>query len=384
MRGLTLPPAARGLGLRFRSSHPFAAHSHANFGIIRSTGNYIKPVRFFGFEVPVRASGRFCRNFKSTALIASLTVFVALLCAAGVARAEDELKVAIGASHNWENQPAQLGQQVGIFKKHGLALDILFTHGSGETMEAVIGGSADIGTGVSTYGAMAAFANGAPVRAIGNASTGADDLYWYVRADSDIQSIKDAAGKTIAYSSAGSSTNVIVLALMKEFDVPMRPTATGSPANTFTAVMSGQIDIGWSAPPLGVEELTAGIIRVLTRGSAVPSLRDQTVRVLIANADALVRKKDAIKRFMQAYQEALDWMYADEAALKAYAEEVKVPLLVAKRAIEEFYPKNNLRPDRLSGVEQAMADAIVLKFLPAPLSKADLDRFFQYQLPPTP
>ena len=103
-----------------------------------------------------------------------------------------------------------LGQQAGIFKRHGLTLDILFTQGSGETMQAVISGGVDIGTGVGTYSAMAAF-DGAPVRAIANATTGAHDLYWYVRANSPIQWLKDAAGRTIAFSTAGSSTNVTVL-----------------------------------------------------------------------------------------------------------------------------------------------------------------------------
>ena len=69
----------------------------------------------------------------------------------GSAQAQDQLKLAVGAPHNWENQPAALGQQAGIFKKHGLVLDLLFTQGSGETMQAVIAGSVDIGTGVGTY-----------------------------------------------------------------------------------------------------------------------------------------------------------------------------------------------------------------------------------------
>jgi NitT/TauT family transport system substrate-binding protein len=231
---------------------------------------------------------------------------------------------------------------------------------------------------------MGAFAKGAPVRAIGNATTGAHDLYWYVRADSPIRSIKDAAGKTIAFSSTGSSTNVIVLGLIKESGVALKPTATGSPANTLTAVMSGQIDIGWSSPPLGVEDLEQGKIRLVARGSDVVSLRDQTVRVIIANANSLAQKKDAIRRFMEAYNETIDWMYAEDKALQLYAEAVKVPFAIAKRSRDEFYPKDNLRPNRLSGVEQAMGDAIALKFLPSPLSKEQLGQFFAYQLPPMP
>ena len=321
-------------------------------------------------------------TIRGRVLALATAVTLPLLVAA--ARADDTLKLAVGAPHNWENQPASLGQQAGIFKKHGLALEILFTQGSGETMQAVIAGSADIGTGVGTYGAMGAFAKGAPLRAIGNATTGADDLYWYVRADSDLKSIKEAAGRTIAYSTAGSSTNVIVLGLIKEYGVALKPTATGSPANTFTAVMSGQIDIGWSSPPLGVEALEQGKIRLLTRGSAVSSLREQTVRVLVANADTLSKNRDAVRRFVEAYAETLDWMYADERALAAYADFVKVPVAIAHRARNEFYPKNNLRVDRLSGVDQAMADAVALKFLTAPLTKDELDQFFQYQLPAKP
>ena len=256
-----------------------------------------------------------------------------------------------------------LGQQAGIFKKHGLVLDILFTQGSGETMQAVISGGADVGTGVGTYSAMGAFAKGAPVRAIANATTGAHDLYWYVRADSPIQSLKDAAGKTIAFSTVGSSTNVTVLGLAKESGVALKPTATGSPATTFTAVMSGQIDIGWSSPPLGIEALEQGKIRIVARGSDVPTQRNQTVRVLIANANALEQRRDAIRRFVEAYNETIDWMYAEDKALQIYADTVKVPFAVAKRARDEFYPKNNLRPNRFAGGDQAMADAIALKFL---------------------
>jgi NitT/TauT family transport system substrate-binding protein len=315
---------------------------------------------------------------------ASVAVIGLTLASIVAAQAQDTLKLAVGAPNNWENQPAMLGQQAGIFKRHGLTLDILFTQGSGETMQAVISGGVDIGTGVGTYSAMAAFSKGAPVRAIANATTGAHDLYWYVRADSPIQSLKDAAGRTIAFSTAGSSTNVTVLGLAKESGVSLKPTATGSPATTLTAVMSGQIDIGWSSPPLGIEALEQGKIRIVARGSDVPTQRNQTVRVLIANANALEQKRAAIRRFVEAYSETIDWMYSDDKALQGYAEVVKVPFNIAKRARDEFYPKNNLRPNRFSGGDQVMTDAVALKFMPAPLSKEQFDRFLQYQIPATP
>jgi NitT/TauT family transport system substrate-binding protein len=57
-------------------------------------------------------------------------------------------------------------------------------------------------------GAMSAFAKGAPVRIIGAETTGASDIYWYVKADSPITSLKDFDGKTVAYSTTGSSTHI--------------------------------------------------------------------------------------------------------------------------------------------------------------------------------
>ena len=295
------------------------------------------------------------------------------------AQAQDTLKLAIGQRGNWENAMPELGQKAGIFKKHGLNLEILYTQGGGETQQAVISGSVDIGIGVGTGGAMGAFAKGAPIRAFANSMTGAYDLYWYVPANSPIKTMKDAGGKSIAFSTRGSSTNTIVLGFLKHFGIDAKPVATGNPAATFTQTMSGQVDVGWSSPPFGVEAIEQGRIRVVARGSDVPSFRDQTVRVQIVNAGALQQKKDAIARFVQAWRETLDWMYSDPAAIKAYAEWVNVPEPLAKRVRDEFYPKENMDPNRISGIEQAMADAVELKFLAAPLTKEQLDQFFQLQ-----
>jgi len=302
----------------------------------------------------------------------------AVAALATAAMAEDTLKLAIGQRGNWENAAPELGQKAGFFKKHGLALELLYTQGAGETLQAVISGSVDVGIGVGTAGVLGAFAKGAPVRAIANSTTGADDLFWYVPAASPIKNIKDAGGKTIAYSTTGSSTNLAVLAFIREFGVQAKPVATGSPASTFTQTMSGQVDIGWSSPPFGVEALQQGRIRIVARESDVPAFRNQTVRLMIANAGVLEQRRDVINRYLQAYSETLDWMYSDPAALKAYAEWVNVPESLAKQVRDEFFPRENLRLDRLSGLDEAMADAVNLKFLPAPLTKQQQDELFKY------
>jgi NitT/TauT family transport system substrate-binding protein len=294
----------------------------------------------------------------------------------------ETLKLAIGQRGNWENAAPQLGQAAGIFKKHGLELEIVYTQGGGETLQAVIAGGADIGIGVGITGAMSAFVKGAPVRAIANSATGTHDLYWYVPAASPIKSMKDAEGKSIAFSTNGSSTNLTALGLVKEAGVTAKLVATGNPSATYTQTMSGQVDIGWSSPPFGVEGLEDGKIRIVARGSDVPSLKNQTVRVMIANLAAAETRRDSIARFLKAYRETLDWMYSSPDAIKAYAEWVKVPEKLATRVRDEFFPRDNLRLDRLEGLDLAMADAVTFKFLPAPLTKEQQDAFFGFYARP--
>jgi NitT/TauT family transport system substrate-binding protein len=296
------------------------------------------------------------------------------------AQAQDALKIAIGQRGVYENSISEIGQSQGLFKKRGLALELLYTQGGGETQQAVISGAVDVGIGVGTLGAFGAFAKGAPVRAIGATMRGAYE-YWYVPAASPIKSFKDAEGKTVAYSTNGSSTNLIVLALAKHYGVTVKPTATGSPVSTLTQTMTGQIDVGWSAAPIGVSALEEGKIRIVARGNDVPAFASQTVRFVLANADALAKRPDVFRRYMQAYRDTLDWMYADPASLAAYAAWAGITESVARRTRDDFIPKDNANPDKMSGLDAAMADAVAYKFLPAPLTADQLKTLIHLQEP---
>jgi len=301
----------------------------------------------------------------------------ALLLATGLhsaALAEDTLRVAAGLAGTWENSFSELGQNAGFFKRHGIALDVFYTQGAGETQQAVISGSADVGTGVGAFNTFGAFMKGAPIRVIAATHTGADDLTWYVRAESPIKDKKDLAGKTVAYSTAGSSTYATVLAFQKVFGVSFTPVATGGPPSTLTQVMSGQIDVGWTSPPFALDLLAAGKIRLIARASDVPEMRNQTVRFMTANATALDTRKPVFVRYLAAYREVVDWMYSDPAALKAFADWAHVSEAMAKTVRDDYYPKKNVLPDRIEGVDALMADAVSFKYIAAPLSKDQLAR----------
>ena len=87
-----------------------------------------------------------------------------------------------------------------------------YTDGGGETQQAVISNSVQVGIASGFLGAIGVFAKGAPVRIIGGSYTGGAQVFWYVPADSPIRAPQDLAGKTVAYSNNGSSTHAGVLA----------------------------------------------------------------------------------------------------------------------------------------------------------------------------
>jgi NitT/TauT family transport system substrate-binding protein len=295
------------------------------------------------------------------------------------ALADDQIKLAVGARGNWETAAAELGQNAGFFRKRGLVLDLLYTQGSGETQQAVISGGVAVGIGLGTTSVMNAFAKGAPLRAIGNASTGSSE-YWYVPANSPLQSMKDAAGKTIAYSTVGASSHLEVLGFLKYYGLNARPIGTGGTAVTLTQVMSGQVDVGWASPPFGLEAAQAGKIRIIGRGSELPYFRDQTIRLIVANAVYLQQHPAIVARFIQAYRDSLQWMYASADGLKAYAEFAHVPEPAAQQVRDVFYPRDNMQVDHVSGLASVMADGVEFKYLAAPLSPEQLGQLFR--IPP--
>jgi NitT/TauT family transport system substrate-binding protein len=308
--------------------------------------------------------------------------FASLLMSAGATPsfATDLLKLAVGAPNNWDTCIPDVGKRAGIFEKHGLKLDILYTQGGGETMQAVISGGADIGLAAGTQSVMGAFARGAPVRILAAGTTGTGDAYWYVPSSSPIRSFADTNGKTAAYSTSGSSSHLTLLALIRHFRTTTRPVATGAGAATFTQTMSGQIDAGWAAPPFGLDALEDGRIRLIARGSDAPLTREQTVRVHIVNANALAQRQDVMRRFMDAYRETYAFLYSNPRGVQIYAEYGKVAENLAIRIRDEFMPKPVLSPDKVSGIDQLMQNAIAFRMLVAPLTDVQIGELIQ--IPP--
>jgi len=318
---------------------------------------------------------------RTTATATTIAVALALAGAPAVAGAAETVKVAIPQRGAWDTSFTELGVGQGFFQKQGLDIQITYTQGGASNEQAVISGSVDIGVGTGFLGIIAAYVKGAPVRIISPEATGAPDIFWYVKADSPIKSMKDLHGKTVSFSEPGSSSNLILLTLLQQAGVSdAKVLPVGAAPNGLPQVMTGQIDASWSTPPTGLKELKANEIRIIARGNDSPDVKNETVRVNAVNLNFLQAHRAAVVGFTKAYKESVDWAYSGEPALEAYAKLSNQPLEQVKYAVKEFQSKDQDQIDAIKGEDRVLEEALAAKRIPHAMTHDDIKGVYDFVL----
>jgi NitT/TauT family transport system substrate-binding protein len=134
-----------------------------------------------------------------------------------------------------------------------------------------------------------------------------------------------------------------------------------------------------SAAPFALSALQQHRIRAVANIGDIVEYRDMSARFHIANLNFITGRADVLKRFLAAYSETLDWMYGGDEAIRVFSELYNIPQPQVRLTREEFYSRDSLEIKRLSGLEQAMADAVAYKFIGKTLTPAELDDLFKYR-----
>jgi len=308
----------------------------------------------------------------------TLALAAALLVGAGPAMAQDKLKLAVGQKGNWDTSFPYMGQQKGFFKEANLELDIQWTDGGADTLQAVITGTFDIGLANGVLGVIGAWAKNAPVILLSGEMMGAPDIYWYVKADSPLKSLKELDGKSMGFSRPGSSTHLVGMALTKTAGINAKLTAAGGIPATLTQVMSGQLDAGWAAAPLLLDQVKDNKIRVIAVGNDAAGVATQTVRVNITNAQSYNQRKDVLRRFQAAYKKSIDWMYegGNEPA-EAYAKFANINPALVPELRTKYFPKAAVALDKIGDIDVIIKDAVEAKRLEKPLTPEQVQTFLR-------
>jgi NitT/TauT family transport system substrate-binding protein len=291
------------------------------------------------------------------------------------ARAEDLVRVACPQKGAWDTMIVPQGDLSGIFKKVGINVDVTYTAGGSDTIQVVATRGVDIAMGTGTTAVIGAYAHGAPIRILSAENTGQNDIYWYVKSSSPIKSFSDLNGKSIGFTRPGSSSFIAEHLYATNVKVNPSFVSSGEMPATRTMVMSGQLDVGWGVPPANFDLLKQGQIRIIARGSDIPQLRGQTTRVNVVNLGFLNEKRDVVARFLQAYKETIDWMYAhQDESLKRWAGWNNVDMETARESIK-YFPKSAYNLGVLF-FNQSLDDALSYRAIDKPLTLAQQKDIF--------
>lgn len=273
--------------------------------------------------------------------------------------------------------PDAVAQDQGLYEDAGVDIepDRVYPSGSGDAVQTLISGSADIAVGVAFPAALSAIQQGADVKIVAAQYQGYGDITYYVPADSPLQSITDAGGASIASSGPGSTTDLVGRELQKQIEASGGSSpaieALGSPPDVFTAVRTDQVDVGWTTPPFFFQEISDGTMRSIGTGNDADVLAGTTARVILARTDVVEDRAEDLQSFFDAYQSAIDYIYANTAeTLEIWksASEIDSSVELLEQAME-FYPEESLDLGSINGLDVLLRKASELGFLEGDLTE---------------
>jgi ABC-type nitrate/sulfonate/bicarbonate transport system substrate-binding protein len=251
--------------------------------------------------------------------------------------------------------PLWLGQELGLFAKHGLQHSLSYLAAT-TSVQAIVAGSEDIGL-------------------VGNqcidlALEGAETIYvasdisrfiFHLYGDPSIRSVQDLKGKAVAVTQAAASTDYATRIVLKRFglvpDKDVKLIYTGNMPALVTAVKSGNAAAGLMSAPTTFQALELGLKPILN----VTELNIPFVFVGVCTTRKMIQQRpDAIMRFLRAYIEALAIIRTDkETAFKAMGKFLKTDNRQTLEGIYDDYGSAYQRVPLMTKQEvQAVLDVV--------------------------
>jgi len=210
----------------------------------------------------------------------------------------------------------------GIWKKHGLDVELIFLRGGARTVSALIGGSVDFILG-SDVGVVTANLQGANLIRVGVTT---NTLGYSIVVQPSIKSIRDLKGKIIGITPGRDAAYARVVKLLRDNgmdagkDVTFLSVGDGGPAARVAALSTGVIHASMFTPPSDMISEKAGL-KVLLR------LDVANVGAGINTTAQFIQKSRAqAQRFLRGYMEGIQYLktHKDE-SLKIFTKYVRNP-----------------------------------------------------------
>ena len=263
---------------------------------------------------------------------------LALLAVAVSSASAETLRVGKAGREAFSFVPVDIGVRAGIFKQHGLDIEIANFGGDAKLQQAMAADGIDIALGSGP--GLAFIAKGSPVKGIA-AMAGPPLLFaLVVRNDDTVKTVDDLKGRKIGISTVGSVTSWIISEVSRQrgwgfggiTQVPI-----GENAARVAAVRSKALDgcIVDLASALNYEQRGEG--RILLRFGDL--VKDFIIHVIFATDTAIAKRPKALRGFMAGWLETIAYMHQNRAkSVEIAAEVMGTDTETAARIYDELMP----------------------------------------------
>jgi ABC-type nitrate/sulfonate/bicarbonate transport system substrate-binding protein len=240
-----------------------------------------------------------------------LAVLAAALLGLSAASAET-LRVGKAGREAFSFVPVDVGVRAGIFKQHGLDIEIANFGGDAKLQQAMAADGIDIALGSGP--GLAFIVKGSPVKGIA-AMAGPPLLFaLVVRNDDTIKTVDELKGRKVGVSTVGSVTSWIVSEVSRQrgwgFD-GITQVPIGENAARVAAVRSKALDGCIVDIASALNYVQRGDGRILLRFNDL--VKDFILHVIFATDKAIAEKPEALRSFLKGWFETIAFMRKDKA-----------------------------------------------------------------------
>lgn len=289
----------------------------------------------------------------------------ALLCAISLPASAETLRIGKAGAEAFSFVPADIGQQTGIFKKHGLDLTISAFGGDAKLQQAMAADGVDIG--LASGPGMAFIAKGAPVKGVAAMADQPLIFALVVRNDGSVKSANDLKGRKVGVSGVGSVTNWIITEISRQHGWGVEGIARvglGNDANRVAALKTKSIDAAIVNIAVATKYTQTGDGKVLlTFGDLV---KDFHIHVIFATNKAIAEKPQAVRGFLAGWFETIRFMRANKTKTLEVAKSVMrtddaTTAAIYDAVIPMFNEDGHFKPKALAALARSYVE---LKTLP--------------------
>jgi NitT/TauT family transport system substrate-binding protein len=235
-------------------------------------------------------------KFAKLALSAAVALAIA-----GQASAEEKFKV--GYLRVMDDAQAIVAQEAGLYKKHGLDVELIEFKSGTDLIKAIVGGQVDSGV-LGFTNAIAWASKGADLKVVGGAQNGYHAMI--VRDDAGIKNIADLKGKTLASQAEGSTADTVLKGVVLK-QAGLKPDDINvmgvSPQVAVQSLAAKRVDAAFLfEPQASIAKLIAPVKQIYEVGEVWPF----PCMVVITSGDTLKKRKDMVWKSLDSQKDAID------------------------------------------------------------------------------